>query len=142
MPIEIPDPEQQFLRDRPSGYDAEEHLRFALYGWQEAKGRLSGISLEVEEARKRAAEKHGRNSIEAIPALDLRWAPVLGEGVGEVMHELTYDSLVDDLSGDPLPPAELRMRRAQRLRAELIDVLAVATAWVDAIDRYRTTPNE
>jgi NTP pyrophosphatase (non-canonical NTP hydrolase) len=42
---------------------------------------------------------------------------ILGEEFGEVAAALTYD------------------KDASTLRAELIDVLAVASAWVDAIDR-------
>lgn len=71
---------------------------------------------EVQRARAAAHAKHGDNSIEAVPGGDPRWLSILVEEVGEVAHEQTYDS-----TGD--------------LRAELVDVLAVASAWVDAIDR-------
>lgn len=74
------------------------------------------IWYEVVEARKKAHVKHGENSIEAIPADRVAvWLPILIEEVGELANALTYDS-----TGDP--------------RAELIDVLAVASAWVDAMD--------
>ncbi len=78
---------------------------------------------EIEQAREKAHEKHGNNSIERMFFLDPRWMPVLVEEVGEVAHELTYDA-----DGD--------------LRAELVDLLAVASAWLDAIDRTRNRPKK
>lgn len=71
---------------------------------------------EISRARIKAHEKHGENSIEAISPSDPRWLSILVEEVGEAAHELTYDA-------------------TGSLRAELIDVLAVASAWVDSIDR-------
>ena len=73
------------------------------------------ISAEVFAGRVKAHAKRGVNSIEAIPGDDPRWLSILMEEVGETAHELTYDP-----TGD--------------LRAELIDVITVATAWVAAID--------
>jgi len=121
-------PFRQFIPERPTNYDAEEHLRYALIGWQEAKMRRTAVAAEVDAARRAADEKHGARSIERLSALHPAWAPVLGEEFGEVMHELTYDSLVDATSGEPLSPDELEAGRLQRLRAELIDLLAVASA--------------
>lgn len=72
--------------------------------------------IDVEEGRIRAHLKHGDQSIEALDARDPRWLSILVEEVGEAAHELTYDA-----SGD--------------LRAELVDVLTVATAWLAALDR-------
>lgn len=70
---------------------------------------------EIEQARAKAHAKHGENSIEGILPSSPRWLPILVEEIGEVSHELTYDS-------------------TGSLRAELIDVLAVASAWLDALD--------
>lgn len=70
---------------------------------------------EIEQARAKAHAKHGDNSIEGIDAADPRWLSILVEEIGEVSHELTYDA-------------------TGSLRAELIDVLAVASAWLDALD--------
>lgn len=73
---------------------------------------------EIRRARRAAHRKHGPNSIESVPAADVaRWLPILGEEFGEVCEALTYD------------------KNRANLRAELIDVLAVASAWLDAIDR-------
>lgn len=72
---------------------------------------------EVLNARLIAHAKHGDNSIEVEPAKSPRWLAILVEEVGEVANTLTYD-------GDNT-----------KTRAELIDVIAVATAWVDRIDR-------
>ncbi len=74
------------------------------------------VFYEVFRARVKAHEKHGDQSIEATAARSSRWLSILVEEVGEVAHELTYDA-------------------KGSLRAELIDVLAVASAWVDALDR-------
>ena len=77
---------------------------------------MSNVWSEVQRARAAAHAKHGQNSIEALKGTDSRWLAVLTEEVGEVAHEQTYDA-----TGD--------------LRAELMDVLSVASAWVDALDR-------
>lgn len=70
---------------------------------------------EVMRAREKADAKHGANSIEQIPADSPLWLSILTEEVGEVAHELTYDA-------------------TGSLRAELIDVLSVASAWLAALD--------
>lgn len=80
---------------------------------------MTFISLytEVLAARDAAHAKHGANSIEAEPADSPRWLAILVEEIGEVANALTYDG------------------PQTNLRAELVDVLAVASAWVDSIDR-------
>lgn len=76
------------------------------------------IHEEVMSGRNAAHVKHGENSIEAVPGSDTkRWLPILGEEFGEVCEALTYD------------------KDSNNLRAELIDVITVATAWVAALDR-------
>lgn len=74
---------------------------------------------EVLAARRKAHAKHGENSIEVEPADSPRWLAILVEEVGEIANAQTYDG-----------PKE-------NLRAELIDVLAVASAWVDSLDGKR-----
>lgn len=75
------------------------------------------VAAEVIVGRRAAHTKHGNNSIEAVPGADIgRWLPILGEEFGEVCASQTYDK---DPGG---------------LRAELIDVITVATAWVAALD--------
>jgi len=73
------------------------------------------IYREVLAGRRAAHQKHGQNSIEAEPADSPRWLAILVEEVGEVANALTYDT-------------------KGNLRAELMDVLAVASAWVAALD--------
>lgn len=73
------------------------------------------VFLLIEDRRRAAHEKHGDNSIEAVPAGDPRWLSILVEEVGEAAHELTYDA-------------------AGSLRDELLDIVTVATAWIAAID--------
>lgn len=75
------------------------------------------LMREILQARGRAHMKHGPNGIEVKPADDpLFWLSCLGEEFGEVARALTYDG----------PTAGLR--------SELIDVMAVASAWIDALD--------
>lgn len=78
------------------------------------------IADEVYDGRVKAHAKHGDNSIEAVPGHDIaRWLPILGEEFGEVCESLTYDK-------DPA-----------NLRAELVDLITVGTAWIAALDRER-----
>lgn len=74
---------------------------------------------EVQDARRKAHEKHGANSIEVASPDSPRWLAILVEEIGEVANSLTYDGPTGNL------------------RAELIDILAVASAWVSAVDRER-----
>lgn len=75
------------------------------------------VEREVRKARAAADAKHGAYSVEQLDAFDIQWPVILMEEVGEVGNALTYDG-----------PRE-------RLRHELIDVLVVCSAWVDAIDK-------
>ncbi|MDH6181822.1 hypothetical protein M2152_002004 [Microbacteriaceae bacterium SG_E_30_P1] len=97
------------------------------------------IWREVEKARLRAHDKHGANSIEAIDPHSERWATILGEEGGEVA-----EVLVHMFAGSILAMAIGRVSHSltydadiTNLRSELIDVLSVASAWVDALDRGR-----
>lgn len=75
----------------------------------------------VNAAREKAHEKHAENSIEAIDARRFGdWLAILGEEYGEVCHALTYDQH-DDAD-----------EQAQALVDELVDLMAVASAWLDA----------
>ena len=73
-------------------------------------------------AREAADLKHGADSIERLPTRDrAHWLACLMEETGEVAHVLTYDGAED--IGD----------EHQQLADELLDVLAVASAWLDAL---------
>jgi NTP pyrophosphatase (non-canonical NTP hydrolase) len=75
---------------------------------------------EIADQRSRNHARWGELSIEHRPADYRGWLPTLGEEYGEVCRAET-------LEGD-----------RTRLRAELVDVAAVALMWIDAIDReYR-----
>jgi len=81
----------------------------------------SGIQMEspydeVHRERLRAHAKHGAagNSREDAAWSDSEWLPILIEEIGEVAHELTYDVQ--------------SQRKMDRLRAELIQVAAMACA--------------
>jgi len=83
------------------------------------------VSREILQARERAHEKHGANSIESVPAREYgQWLAILGEEFGEVAGTLTYDKSTKDL------------------RSELIDLAVVATAWIDAIDSESAAVSE
>lgn len=79
---------------------------------------LSSLPItEALEQRERNHAKWGDKSIENRPSDYVGWLPTLGEEFGEVCRALTLEE------GDPL-----------RLRAELLDLLAVAWMWIDSID--------
>jgi NTP pyrophosphatase (non-canonical NTP hydrolase) len=84
---------------------------------------------QVWDARFAARLKHGEQSIERIRATDPRWLSILVEEVGEVAHELTYDAVH---AGS----------REEAIRAELIDVIAVASSWADALDHVIEQQNK
>jgi NTP pyrophosphatase (non-canonical NTP hydrolase) len=75
---------------------------------------------EILRSREAADRKHGPASIERIGADSGSWLTMLVEEVGEVANALTYDGPADGL------------------RAELIDVAAVVTAWIAAVDEVRS----
>lgn len=81
------------------------------------------VFLDVINGREAAHAKHGENSIEAVPGTDVaRWLPILGEEFGEVNEALTYDKSTSE------------EEKWANVRAELLDVATVATAWIAAID--------
>lgn len=82
-------------------------------------GANEGLYLDIHRERMRAHEKHfaAGKSAERMEAHDVRWLPVLTEEVGEVARALCDDGGLE------------------RLREELIQVAAMASAWIAAIDR-------
>ena len=102
-------------------------LSYAEYNEKHTNRRLSddalfAVEISVRAERERAHEKHGAkgNSREDQPWDEREWLPILVEEVGEVAHCLTYDA-------DPDP---------RELRKELIQVAAMACAWIAAIDEF------
>lgn len=83
---------------------------------------------EVRLERERAHAKHGAKSCEAWPADDPIRLAILTEETGEVARVFNEACLAD---------AELDL---DQLRAELIQVAAVAIAWADKIDLERAGP--
>ena len=85
---------------------------------------------EIHTERERAHVKHGTrgNSREEASWLNPEWLPILVEEVGEVAHLLTYDAYLEH-------GQSAYFERIIELRKELIQVAAMACAWVDAIDR-------
>lgn len=78
-----------------------------------------GILVEIRNERTRAHEKHGRTSMESLPVDDLTRLSVLMEEVGEVARWFNENRRRDMPNGE--------------LRAELIQVAAMAAAWADAL---------
>jgi len=95
-----------------------------LFSYREAEAR---VYVDIADERRRAHLKHWTHggSVEVKYYQDFSWLPILIEEVGEVANEINeYSFGVVN---------EERYRR--QLRAELIQVAAMATAWVEAIDR-------
>lgn len=90
--------------------------------------------VDVHRERIRAHRKHGElgNSREDAHWTNVEWLPILMEELGEAAHELTYDARLAEVV---VPDGEERQLRRAALRAELVQVAAMACAWIDAIDR-------
>lgn len=82
---------------------------------------LEDILDEVFEEADRARVKFGEQTF----ATDLEWLAILAEELGEAAMEVTKNRV------RPLTPTE---GYAARLRAEVIQVAAVAARWVRALD--------
>lgn len=78
---------------------------------------------DVHRERIRAHEKHSASgrSCEQMEAEDRYWLPVLVEEVGEVANAM-IETRLGALGG------------YDKMRAELVQVAAMAVAWIDAID--------
>jgi NTP pyrophosphatase (non-canonical NTP hydrolase) len=74
-----------------------------------------GVWNEVIAERVRAHYKHGDESIESFSVGDASMFTILVEEIGEVAHAMTYDGPIEDLP------------------SELIQVMAVCSAWLDKI---------
>lgn len=87
------------------------------------------IYKDIHEERLRAHAKHAAagNSMEGRPWSDPYWLPVLVEEVGEVAQQLCdMRSLAASV--------ESERQGLEWLRSELVQVAAMATAWIDAVD--------
>lgn len=94
---------------------------------------------EVYNERRRAHQKHDTHgwSMERREWDDPRWLPVVTEEVGEVAKVINenYDLAVTD------PASANRVRFKNDLREELIQTMAMCSAWVDAIDMDYIDPS-
>lgn len=88
------------------------------------------VYSDVDDERARAHKKHGAkgNSREDAHWTNNEWLPILMEEVGEAAHELTYDAK------SVFTDNQLEAKRIE-LRKELVQVAAMACAWIEAIDR-------
>lgn len=84
--------------------------------------------VDVHKERIRAHLKHGAvgNSREDAHWTNDEWLPILMEELGEVAHLLTYDARYEQEKG--------AFTRQDELRKELVQVAAMACAWIVAID--------
>lgn len=83
----------------------------------QAMASTHALAHEIVAERAHSIDKHGVNSMEFLDASHPRWLAILGEEYGEVCETLNYDK---DSAG---------------LRDELIDLIAVASSWISALDR-------
>ena len=83
------------------------------------------VYYDVHSERVRAHVKHGANgnSREDAQWDNAEWLPILMEELGEVAHWWTYDT----------------DKEIDELRDELIQVAAMACAWIAAIDERMET---
>lgn len=88
----------------------------------------SSVYVEIHAERRRAHAKHdaGGGSMERKSWLELSWLPVVVEEVGEVARVLCEFNLGNTTTG----------QTAAKLREELVQVAAMAAAWIDAIDGW------
>lgn len=86
---------------------------------------MTTIYDEVRDERARAHAKHGEKSMEGWPADHPLRLPILVEEVGEVAKAMNEAAL----SGLPMDHPDVRAE----MRAELVQVAAMATAWADAL---------
>lgn len=83
----------------------------------------TAIYDEVAAERERAHAKHQANSMESRPAVDFSRYTILAEEVGEVAKEFN----------EALIRGGLDQMDQAALRAELIQVAAMASAWADRL---------
>jgi len=98
---------------------------------------LSEQAREVHNERVRAHIKHDVHgwSMERKEFDSPKWLPVVVEEVGEVAKIINEEA---DLAVTD-PPAANRVRFKNDLREELIQVMAMCSAWIDAIDMDKET---
>lgn len=83
---------------------------------------ITGVEyIDVVIEREKSIRKHGEHAQDNLKVGDPNLLYNLGEEFGEVCHALTYDS--NDTN--------------DKLRKELIQVAAMALAWVNVIDKER-----
>jgi hypothetical protein len=89
------------------------------------------VLLQVAEERQRQNEKWGQQNHD-----DPMWGLILGEKVGEACQAALHCMF---------PPRNTtlgRLEQRDQLRTELIQVAAVAVAWIEALDRRCQRPDE
>jgi hypothetical protein len=101
------------------GYDETRARAAAVQEINDGYGTLPAWLAQVQDQRVRNHAKWGDASMENRPAGHPLWLATLGEEYGEACRALTLDGTTN-------------------LRAELIDVLAVAAMWIEALDRALT----
>lgn len=93
---------------------------------------MSDVWAEVQAERDRAHAKHGDTSMEAQPPTAWLRLAILMEEVGEVAK--VYNDARHRAQAMGWDEADMFSGRAeQELRAELIQVAAMAGAWADAL---------
>lgn len=112
-------------REHELRLEAEEGYRRAVVDCADANAELGrlGIYQELRAERVRAHAKHGETSMESMLPLSMPRLTILLEEVGEIAKEFNDAR------------HERRDVDKAALRAELIQVAAMAAAWADALTR-------
>lgn len=92
--------------------------------WTNRRRPVADLYAEIQAERERAHLKHLPTSLEKNAYDDGSWLPVLTEELGEVSRA------VNDYRHGAISEAEMR----SEMRKELIQLAAMAAAWVDSID--------
>jgi hypothetical protein len=100
-------------------------------------GAVMNAILEAWDERQRAHKKHGDNSIESVDGSSLMWLAILGEEIGEVTEEMMTLALTNAFG--KVSRASTYDQDPANRRKELIQVIGVAWAWVNAIDNAERT---
>lgn len=94
----------------------------------------NGVWIEIVAERARAHAKHGSTSMESCPPMADRRLRVLTEEVGEVARVLN-DREHDMAPGRPQSwYDDVEEHAHDHLRSELVQVAAMAVAWIAALD--------
>jgi len=108
---------------------------------------VPGVYKDIHHERVSAHQKHDSHggSMERLHWQDESWLPVVTEELGEAakeLNELRHDlNRISEPGADPVYAEQIwgaaYTDRKEKARAELVQVAAMVTAWIEAIDEDR-----